>query len=157
MSQEGVRSQLQRTDDAIKGAIGERPTLFRPPMDRLPNAKNDGSTTNSDTPSFFGTLIRSTGNTWPSSRSQSNSQGNSTRFNRAIPRHSSGNSRGDAFYASMSWRPRVSSLSPFRSSLGWQHRRRRIRKRSPLRKPPQKPLHLPFQHLLQAARSSQML
>ena len=31
MSQEGVRSQLQRTDDAIKNAIGARPTLFRPP------------------------------------------------------------------------------------------------------------------------------
>jgi len=31
MSQEGVRSQLQRTDDEIKNAIGKRPTLFRPP------------------------------------------------------------------------------------------------------------------------------
>ena len=31
MSQEGVRSQLQRTDDAIKSATGARPTLFRPP------------------------------------------------------------------------------------------------------------------------------
>src|SRR5262245_57758351 len=31
MSQEGVRSQLQRTDDEIKKAIGKRPTLFRPP------------------------------------------------------------------------------------------------------------------------------
>ena len=31
MSQEGVRSQLQRTDDAIKNATGARPTLFRPP------------------------------------------------------------------------------------------------------------------------------
>jgi peptidoglycan-N-acetylglucosamine deacetylase len=31
MSQEGVRSQLQRTDDEIKTAIGKRPTLFRPP------------------------------------------------------------------------------------------------------------------------------
>src|SRR5262249_17124496 len=31
MSQEGVRSQLQRTDDEIKGATGKRPTLFRPP------------------------------------------------------------------------------------------------------------------------------
>ena len=31
MSQEGVRSQLQRTDDEIKGATGARPTLFRPP------------------------------------------------------------------------------------------------------------------------------
>lgn len=31
MSQEGVRGQLQRTDDEIKGAIGKRPTLFRPP------------------------------------------------------------------------------------------------------------------------------
>src|ERR1043166_1813943 len=31
MSQEGVRSQLQRTDDVIKNAIGSRPTLFRPP------------------------------------------------------------------------------------------------------------------------------
>jgi peptidoglycan/xylan/chitin deacetylase (PgdA/CDA1 family) len=31
MSQEGVRSQLQQTDDAIKNATGERPTLLRPP------------------------------------------------------------------------------------------------------------------------------
>src|SRR5437867_9403225 len=31
MSQEGVRSQLQRTDDEIKSTTGKRPTLFRPP------------------------------------------------------------------------------------------------------------------------------
>jgi peptidoglycan/xylan/chitin deacetylase (PgdA/CDA1 family) len=31
MSQEGVRSQLQRTDDEIKRATGKGPTLFRPP------------------------------------------------------------------------------------------------------------------------------
>src|SRR6516165_10898099 len=31
MSQEGVRSQLQRTDDEIKSVTGKRPTLFRPP------------------------------------------------------------------------------------------------------------------------------
>jgi peptidoglycan/xylan/chitin deacetylase (PgdA/CDA1 family) len=31
MSQENVRSQLQRTDDAITSATGKRPTLFRPP------------------------------------------------------------------------------------------------------------------------------
>src|SRR5436309_7241454 len=31
MSQEGVRSQLQRTDDAIKSAMGKSPTLLRPP------------------------------------------------------------------------------------------------------------------------------
>ena len=31
MSQESVRSQLQRTDVAIKNATGERPTLMRPP------------------------------------------------------------------------------------------------------------------------------
>src|SRR5213594_1777237 len=31
MSQEGVRSQLQRTDDAIKSATGKSPTLLRPP------------------------------------------------------------------------------------------------------------------------------
>ena len=31
MSQENVRSQLQRTDDAIKSAIGKSPTLLRPP------------------------------------------------------------------------------------------------------------------------------
>src|ERR1700756_1085559 len=31
MSQENVRSQLQRTDDAIKNATGKRPTLMRPP------------------------------------------------------------------------------------------------------------------------------
>src|SRR5213596_50957 len=31
MSQESVRSQLQRTNDAIKSAIGKSPTLLRPP------------------------------------------------------------------------------------------------------------------------------
>ena len=31
MSQESVRSQVQRTDDAIKSATGKRPTLLRPP------------------------------------------------------------------------------------------------------------------------------
>ena len=31
MSQENIRSQLQRTDDEIKSVIGKRPTLFRPP------------------------------------------------------------------------------------------------------------------------------
>ena len=31
MSQENVRSQVQRTDDAIKNATGKRPTLLRPP------------------------------------------------------------------------------------------------------------------------------
>src|SRR6266699_4963755 len=31
MSDQAVRSQLQRTDDAIKNATGERPTLMRPP------------------------------------------------------------------------------------------------------------------------------
>src|SRR5437016_5726695 len=31
MSDQGVRSQLQRTDDAIKNATGKRPTLMRPP------------------------------------------------------------------------------------------------------------------------------
>src|SRR5438094_3355318 len=31
ISQESVRSQLQRTDDAIKSATGSRPTLLRPP------------------------------------------------------------------------------------------------------------------------------
>src|SRR6266513_2467448 len=31
MSDDGVRSQVQRTDDAIKGATGARPTLLRPP------------------------------------------------------------------------------------------------------------------------------
>ena len=31
MSQESVRSQLQRTDDAIKSATGRSPTLLRPP------------------------------------------------------------------------------------------------------------------------------
>src|SRR5712671_4553699 len=31
MSQESIRSQLQRTDDEINSATGKRPTLFRPP------------------------------------------------------------------------------------------------------------------------------
>ena len=35
MSQENVRSQLQRTDDAIKNGTGKRPTLMRPPYGSL--------------------------------------------------------------------------------------------------------------------------
>src|SRR5213595_2433820 len=35
MSEEGVRSQLRRTDDAIKNATGKRPTLMRPPYGSL--------------------------------------------------------------------------------------------------------------------------
>src|SRR6266699_387404 len=35
MSQESVRSQLQRTDDAIKNATGKRHTLMRPPYGSL--------------------------------------------------------------------------------------------------------------------------
>lgn len=35
MSDEAVRSQLKRTDDAIKDAIGKRPTLMRPPYGSL--------------------------------------------------------------------------------------------------------------------------
>ena len=39
MSQEGVRSQLQRTDDEIKSATGKRPTLFRPPYGSITERK----------------------------------------------------------------------------------------------------------------------
>ncbi len=35
LSDEGVRSQLKRTDDLIKSSIGIRPTLFRPPYGAL--------------------------------------------------------------------------------------------------------------------------
>jgi peptidoglycan/xylan/chitin deacetylase (PgdA/CDA1 family) len=35
MSDEGVRQQLQKTDDAIKNATGARPTLMRPPYGSL--------------------------------------------------------------------------------------------------------------------------
>jgi peptidoglycan-N-acetylglucosamine deacetylase len=35
MSDEGVRRELQRTEDAIKNAIGARPTLLRPPYGSL--------------------------------------------------------------------------------------------------------------------------
>jgi peptidoglycan/xylan/chitin deacetylase (PgdA/CDA1 family) len=35
MSDEGVRQQLQKTDDAIKSATGTRPTLMRPPYGSL--------------------------------------------------------------------------------------------------------------------------
>lgn len=35
MSDEGVRRELQKTDDAIKAAIGSRPTLMRPPYGSL--------------------------------------------------------------------------------------------------------------------------
>ncbi len=35
MSDDGVRSQLKRTDDLIKSVIGRRPTLFRPPYGAL--------------------------------------------------------------------------------------------------------------------------
>src|SRR5262245_28198508 len=41
---------------------GRVPHCCAHPTDQLPNAKNDGSTTNSDITSFFGTLIRLTGN-----------------------------------------------------------------------------------------------
>ena len=46
----------------LKAPLGNVPLYFGRRMDQLPNAKNDGSTTNSDMTSFFGTLIRSTGN-----------------------------------------------------------------------------------------------
>ena len=55
MSDEGVRSQLQRTDDAIKSATGKRPTLMRPPTGRSRHARNVGSMMNLDIKSFFGT------------------------------------------------------------------------------------------------------
>ncbi|MEY2479623.1 MAG: peptidoglycan-N-acetylglucosamine deacetylase [Verrucomicrobiota bacterium] len=35
LSDEGVRQQLQKTDDAIKSATGSRPTLMRPPYGNL--------------------------------------------------------------------------------------------------------------------------
>jgi peptidoglycan/xylan/chitin deacetylase (PgdA/CDA1 family) len=35
MSDDGVRSQIKRTEDAITGAIGARPTLLRPPYGSL--------------------------------------------------------------------------------------------------------------------------
>jgi peptidoglycan/xylan/chitin deacetylase (PgdA/CDA1 family) len=35
MSDENVRSQLRRTDEAIKAAVGKSPTLFRPPYGAL--------------------------------------------------------------------------------------------------------------------------
>jgi peptidoglycan/xylan/chitin deacetylase (PgdA/CDA1 family) len=35
MSDDGVRRELQKTDDAIKAAIGTRPTLMRPPYGSL--------------------------------------------------------------------------------------------------------------------------
>lgn len=35
MSDEGVRNELRKTDDAIKAAIGARPTLMRPPYGSL--------------------------------------------------------------------------------------------------------------------------
>src|SRR4051794_8003705 len=35
MSDDGVRGQLRRTDDAIRSAIGNRPTLMRPPYGSL--------------------------------------------------------------------------------------------------------------------------
>jgi peptidoglycan/xylan/chitin deacetylase (PgdA/CDA1 family) len=35
MSDEGIRRQLRQTDDAIKQAIGQRPTLMRPPYGNL--------------------------------------------------------------------------------------------------------------------------
>jgi peptidoglycan/xylan/chitin deacetylase (PgdA/CDA1 family) len=39
MSQEGVRNQLQQTDDAIKNATGKRPTLMRPPYGSLTDSE----------------------------------------------------------------------------------------------------------------------
>src|SRR5205809_4533176 len=43
MSQESVRSQLQRTDDAIKSAIGKSPTLLRPPYGSITEREKRGS------------------------------------------------------------------------------------------------------------------
>jgi hypothetical protein len=51
----GPMMQLRAPSVKVPRCCGRR-------MDRLPNAKNDGSTTNSDTTSFFGMLILSTGN-----------------------------------------------------------------------------------------------
>jgi peptidoglycan-N-acetylglucosamine deacetylase len=42
MSLERVRSQLQRTDDAIKNATGKRPTLFRPPYGSITEREKHG-------------------------------------------------------------------------------------------------------------------
>ena len=38
MSDEGVRTQLRRTDDAIRSAINSRPTLLRPPYGKIGRA-----------------------------------------------------------------------------------------------------------------------
>ena len=62
MSDDNVRSQLRRTDDAIRSAIGIGQLSCGRHTDRLRHAKNAGFTMNLDTESFFGTSIRMTGN-----------------------------------------------------------------------------------------------
>ena len=157
MSQENIRSQLQRTDDEIKSATGKRPTLFRPPYGSITERQKRWIHDE------FGYDII----LWDVDPLDWKRPGPAVVRNRILKETRPGSivlshdiiraQSRRCLLPSMSWRPRVSNLSPFQSCLGWRHRRRRIRKRSPLRRPPRKRLHLPFQHLLQAARSSQML
>ena len=54
MGDEAVRRELQKTDDAIKAAIGIRPTLMRPPYGSITARQKIGSTTTLVTASSFG-------------------------------------------------------------------------------------------------------
>ena len=153
MSQEGVRSQLQRTDDAIKSATGKSPTLFRPPY---------GSITEREKrwihDEFGYDIIL-----WDVDPLDWKRPGPAVVRNRILKETRPGSivlshdihpeqSRRCLLHL-MNWTLRVSNLSPCRSCLTWQHRRRPIRRHNRLRKRPRKPLHLLLQHLLQADKS----
>ena len=71
MSDEAVRSELDRTKDAIVAAIGQAPTLMRPPYGSLTAARRSGCTTNWASKLSSGTWTRTMGSgpDRPSSRS----------------------------------------------------------------------------------------
>ena len=88
MSQESVRRQLRQTDDAIKNATGKRPTLMRPPYGSITTREKHWIHDEFGYTSFFGTSIHMTGSVPARLWSESNSQGDSARFDRVISRHS---------------------------------------------------------------------
>jgi peptidoglycan/xylan/chitin deacetylase (PgdA/CDA1 family) len=99
ISQENIRSQLRRTDDQIKSATGKRPTLFRPPYGSITEREKRWI---HDQFGYDIILWDVDPLDWkrPGPAVVHNRILKETRPgpNRAIPRHSSGNNRGDAFY-----------------------------------------------------------
>ncbi len=58
MSDDGIRRELRKTDDAILSATGAHPILLGRLMDRSPRGRKNGSTKSSVTKSFSGMSIR---------------------------------------------------------------------------------------------------